>query len=116
MTQLSSIDAKAKSAHSGATMDRKVKKAKPWYTTPYALIAVALFVLFGFYKAFTFESKSLSVDGQRLSVASVTRGTFEDFIPIRGRVAPAKTVFLDAVEGGRVERILVEDGTSLAAG
>ena len=116
MTQLSSIDAKAKSAHSGATMDRKVKKAKPWYTTPYALIAVALFVLFGFYKAFTFESKSLSVDGQRLSVASVTRGTFEDFIPVRGRVVPSRTLYLDAIEGGRVERILVEDGAQLAAG
>ena len=52
----------------------------------------------------------------RIAISTVQSGIFEDFIPIRGRVTPAKTVYLDAVEGGRVERILVEDGASLKAG
>ena len=70
---------------------------------------VAILVVWGVYAIATKPSgKALSVDSTRLIVSSVTTGTFEDFIPIRGRVKPAKTVFLDAIEGGRVERILVE--------
>jgi HlyD family secretion protein len=60
--------------------------------------------------------KVISVDNSRIVVSKVTSGIFEDFIPIRGRVTPAKTVYLDAIEGGRVEKILVEDGASLTAG
>ena len=35
---------------------------------------------------------------------------------MRARVEPSVTVFLDAVEGGRVERVLVEDGTVVQQG
>jgi len=56
------------------------------------------------------------VDQDRIIVSTVISGTFEDFIPVRGRVTPAKTLYLDAIEGGRVERILVEDGANLHAG
>lgn len=62
------------------------------------------------------SGRSLSVGANRLNIASVERGVFEDFIPIRGRVVPRRTVFLDAVEGGRVEEIFVEDGAVVAAG
>jgi HlyD family secretion protein len=62
------------------------------------------------------SGKALSVATDRIAISTVQSGIFEDFIPIRGRVTPAKTVYLDAVEGGRVERILVEDGASLKAG
>jgi HlyD family secretion protein len=60
--------------------------------------------------------RSLSVNSQRIAVSAVTTGTYEDFIPLRGRLVPRSTVFLDAIEGGRVEEILVEDGTVVAAG
>jgi len=104
-------------AVSGAGMDRKVirKKSK---TKP-VLLAVAIMAIVGFVGwQFTHKisGKSLSVDSNRIVVSTVVSGTFEDFIPVRGRVAPAKTVFLDAIEGGRVERILVEDGAQLSAG
>jgi HlyD family secretion protein len=62
------------------------------------------------------SGKALSVATDRIAISTVKSGIFEDFIPIRGRVTPAKTVYLDAVEGGRVERILVEDGASMKAG
>jgi HlyD family secretion protein len=60
--------------------------------------------------------RSLSVNSQRITVSPVTTGTYEDFIPLRGRLVPRSTVFLDAIEGGRVEEILVEDGALVAAG
>ena len=41
---------------------------------------------------------------------------FEDFLPLRARVTPLVTVYLDAVEGGRVEKKLVEDGAQVTQG
>ena len=60
--------------------------------------------------------RSLSVNSQRVFVSDATVGTFEDFIPLRGRLVPRSTVYLDAIEGGRVEEVLIEDGTIVAAG
>ena len=59
---------------------------------------------------------SMTVARERLSVATVQAGTFDDFLPLRGRVTPLVTVYLDAVEGGRVEKKLVEDGAQVTAG
>ena len=42
--------------------------------------------------------RSLSVNSERIAVSEVTVGTFEDFIPLRGRLVPSSTVYLDAIE------------------
>jgi HlyD family secretion protein len=104
-------------AVSGAGMDRKVttnvSPLKKWLS----LSLIVLLVIFaGYMIAGKSTGKALSVDNSRIVISKVTSGVFEDFIPIRGRVTPAKTVYLDAIEGGRVEKILVEDGASLTAG
>lgn len=107
----------APKAVSGAGMDRKVdtriNPVKKWLTITLLVLVVAFAVYMILGKT---TGKVLSVDNTRIVMSTVTSGIFEDFIPIRGRVTPAKTVYLDAIEGGRVERILVEDGTSLTAG
>jgi HlyD family secretion protein len=59
---------------------------------------------------------NLSVKAANLTIASVRRGSFDDYVPLRARVTPSVTVFLDAVEGGRIERVLVEDGASVVPG
>jgi HlyD family secretion protein len=56
------------------------------------------------------------VDARQLTVAEAHEGTFEDFIPVRAQVVPLRTVYLDAVEGGRVEKLHVEDGTEVTQG
>ena len=53
---------------------------------------------------------SYTLDGERLRIETVREGVFEDFIPLRASVEPEKIVYLDAIEGGRVERVLVEEG------
>ncbi len=58
----------------------------------------------------------LRVEGDRILLDTVRTGTFQEFIPITGTLLPIRTVFLDAVEGGRVEEILVEDGAELEKG
>ena len=98
-------------------MDRTIEKSK--FSLPKWLWAVLVALLIaGFYWLVKDQvsGKSLAVNSSRIVISPVTQGIFEDFIPIRGRIAPAKTVYLDAIEGGRVERILVEDGASLKQG
>lgn len=102
---------------SGAGMDRKIEKNGKPYTKWAVILGIAIVTSYFAFSWFNTQSgRSLAVSADRIVVSEVTSGIFEDFIPLRGRVTPAKTVYLDAVEGGRVERILVEDGASLKAG
>lgn len=102
---------------SGQGMDRKVeKKASPMRHLRFALIVVVIATM-GYWLIQTLgQGRSLSVNSNRIEVSTVTEGTFEDFIPLRGRLQPRSTVFLDAIEGGRVEEILVEDGAIVKKG
>ncbi len=62
------------------------------------------------------SADSLTVDRNRLAISTAQPGTFDDFLPVRARVTPLVTVYLDAVEGGRVEKKLVEDGAQVTQG
>jgi HlyD family secretion protein len=82
----------------------------------YAAGGIAVLLFAWWFVDAVMGGRSLSVNSQRITVSTVTTGTFEDFIPLRGRLVPRSTVFLDAIEGGRVEQILVEDGAIVEAG
>jgi HlyD family secretion protein len=102
---------------SGAGMDRPVEKSRfPWKGSGIvvgilAVVAAAVWVLVD-----QGGSRTLVMEGSRLVISPVTSGIFEDFIPIRGRVTPLKTVYLDVIEGGQVEQRLVDDGAMVEAG
>jgi HlyD family secretion protein len=102
---------------SGQGMDRVVeKKISHGRKIGFAVLGL-LFIAFTWWLIDTLlGGRSLSVDSQRIAVSSVTVGTFEDYIPLRGRLMPRSTVYLDAIEGGRVEQVLVEDGAVVEAG
>jgi len=106
----------AVTAPKGAAMDRPIEKRRlPSWLAP-AVAAAAAALLLGWYLMDAASGRSLTIADNRLKVSPVQSGIFEDTIPVRARVAPLKTVFLDAVQGGRVEEILVEDGAELSAG
>lgn len=52
----------------------------------------------------------------RLTVATVTKGPFEDFAAVRATVAPFITDYLTTDQGGTVKQVLVEDGATVKAG
>jgi len=52
----------------------------------------------------------LNVDTERITISEVKKGPFQETIPINGVVLPITTIYLDALEGGRVEEKYVEDG------
>jgi len=64
----------------------------------------------------TSGAAKLNVDTQRITISKVSKGNFQEFIPIDGVVLPIKTIYLDATEGGTVQNILVEDGATLTQG
>ncbi len=64
----------------------------------------------------TFVANSQTLPADRATISQVVLGRFDDFIPLRGQAVPLDTVYLDAVEGGRVERKLVEDGSLVEEG
>jgi HlyD family secretion protein len=62
------------------------------------------------------NASSQTVAADRVTISTVEKGRFDDFLPLRARVTPLVTVYLDAVEGGRVEQVLVEDGAMVQKG
>ncbi len=101
---------------SGGAMDRVVEK-KGLPQRAKIAIGAGLLVLAatGFY-AYAPDAETQTVAADRITVSTVTRGRFDDFLPLRARVTPLVTVYLDAVEGGRVEKVLVEDGAMVSQG
>ena len=103
-------------AVSGGAMDRVVERKR--IDRKFLIaggIAAALLLVILFW-LFAPRADSVSVSRDRLAISAVESGTFDDFLPLRGRVTPLVTVYLDAVEGGRVEQKLVEDGAEVTAG
>ena len=98
-------------------VDRVLKKKK-WSTKRLLTIGgiTALVLLaFGSYY-FTSGKSRLNVDLDRITIATVTKGPFQETIPVNGVVLPISSIYLDAVEGGRVEEKYVEDGTVMKKG
>ena len=102
---------------SGQGMDRRVEKKVSLGSKLGYVAAGVMAIAFAWWLTSTLMGgRSLSVNSERIAVSAVTEGTFEDFIPLRGRLVPRSTVYLDAIEGGRVEEIFVEDGVLVSVG
>jgi len=101
---------------SGAGMDQVIerKRLSPRLKWGGGAIGVALLALLFWWFAPSGSSETIAAD--HVTISQVSQGNFNDFIPLRAKVTPLLTVYIDAVEGGRVERMLVEDGATVAKG
>jgi len=72
--------------------------------------AIFLLAAYALLSALFNGERRLRVERDKLTISAVTQGTFHDFIPLRARLVPRETIYLDAIEGGRVEQVLVEPG------
>ena len=102
---------------SGEGMDRVVKKSR-WNlkTIVMAVGAVLLVVLVAWGISSSTGGRRFNVDTSRITVAAVERAPFVESISATGNVRPRRTVFLDAVEGGRIEEIYVIEGVTVTEG
>ena len=101
---------------SGGGMDRVVTSKRLSTRVKLGLGAAGILLLVLIFWFFGPSANSQTVPVSRLTISTVTQGRFDDFLPLRARVEPLVTVYLDAVEGGRVERVLVEDGAMVQQG
>ena len=98
-------------------MDRVIAKKK-WTTKRILTIAgiVGIVALIAGSYYFTSGKSRLNVETDRITISEVKKGIFKDVIPVNGTVLPLTSIYLDAVEGGRVEEKYVEDGTVMKKG
>ena len=100
-----------------SAMDRRIDRP---VVTPLRVVAAigALLLLAGAaYSYFELGSmRTLTVGTERVTVSPVVYDTFHEYIPITGNVVPRTTVYLDAVEGGQITAVHVEEGVLVRAG
>jgi HlyD family secretion protein len=82
---------------------------------PYA-IAVMLAVGAAVWLLHGASISTYRVPVDQLTLGTVTRGRFEDYIAVRGTVAPFTTYYLTTEQGGAVKQVLAEDGARVKAG
>lgn len=101
----------------GAGMDQVVTTRRLPLRTRFIIGGTAALLVIGLgVWAVTSRAGVQRVEAANLTISTVQRGTFEDFVPLRARVTPSVSVFLDSVEGGRIDRVLVEDGAAVTPG
>jgi len=98
-------------------MDRKLDKKgffsrkTIWYFIFGAVMLAVLGVII-----FGDKSSKYNVDVSRITIEEVKEDVFQDYITVQGTVEPITTIYLDAVEGGSVEEILIEEGNMVKKG
>ena len=98
-------------------MDRKIERSA-WNSkrimTIGGIVAIVALVAGSIY--FTSGKSKYNAPIDRITISEVKKGPFQEFIPVNGVVFPKQTIYVDAVQGGRVEQRYVEDGAKLKAG
>jgi HlyD family secretion protein len=98
-------------------MDKVIKKKK-WTLKKilYILGGAAVLGLIVFQIGWADKRSRLKVDLEKMTIATVNRGVFQEFIPQTGAVVPSRTFFLDAVEGGNINKVIRESGAMVQKG
>ena len=98
-------------------MDRVIAKKK-WSTkrilTIVGIVGICALIFFAWY--YTSGNKAECRYGKNHDQRGIKKGPFKEIIPVNGIVLPITTIYLDAIEGGRVEEKYVEDGAIMKKG
>ncbi|GAB5474518.1 MAG: efflux RND transporter periplasmic adaptor subunit [Maribacter sp.] len=98
-------------------MDIQLEKKKGLRPKHYGYIAIGLLLLFvGYQLVFASSVSTFRTEKDKLSIADISQGKFDDYITINGNVAPISTIYMDAYEGGRVSEKLIEEGATVKKG
>src|SRR5687768_10070302 len=98
-------------------MDKQIKKKRFTVKKVATYGGIALFVIFiGYQFIFADRRSKLKIEKDKITISEVKRGVFQEFIPQTGTIEPSRTVYLDAVEGGTIKRVVAESGAMLKEG
>lgn len=98
-------------------MDKKIEK-KTWTLKRILTFGGgALLIVFISYQLIFADRRSkLKIEKDKITISEVKRGEFKEYIPQTGTVEPSRTVYLDAIEGGNIKRIIRESGALVKQG
>ena len=98
-------------------MDTKIEKKSKFSKKMICIIIGSITILSGvLWITFRVNSSSMNVNKDGITISTVQKGEFNDYIRVVGQVIPDHIIYLDAIEGGRVEERLIEEGTQVKAG
>jgi HlyD family secretion protein len=98
-------------------VDRPIEK-KRWTLKRIGKVGIpsAFFMVLLLYFLIGDHSSKLNVEAERITISTVTKAPFQEYIPVTGTIQPLQTFFLDAAEGGRIDSIFVEAGNVVSKG
>ena len=98
-------------------MDRQVEARPRWRSRALlgAGAAVLLTICIVLYTRYAL-TRAVTVRAASVVIAPVRRAVFTEYVAANAVVAPRKTAYLDAVEGGQVAEVLVEEGATVTRG
>lgn len=99
------------------SMDRII--SKPKYNIKKILLyscAGLAGILLLFSIALNSGRKEVNIGKDKLSTSTVQYSQFREYIPVDGIVLPVKSIYLDAIEGGRVSEKYAQDGDMVEKG
>ncbi|MGV8827308.1 MAG: efflux RND transporter periplasmic adaptor subunit [Breznakibacter sp.] len=98
-------------------MDKIIERKKGFQRKHIIWIVGGIVFLFLVFQLTMGDFKSVyRTEKERLSIGRVEEGIFNDYITLTGQVEPISTIYLDAVEGGRVMERLIEEGAMVRKG
>jgi len=59
---------------------------------------------------------SVRTSKANVTIETVRQATFHDVVVLRAKVVPREVIYLDALEGGQVQKVMVEPGDSVSEG
>lgn len=98
-------------------MDRKIERKKG--LKPKHIIYIIAGLLFTLLLVKIINNSGTSVyktEKEKLTIEEVVCGQFNDYTRMNGIVEPITTIYLDAIEGGRVEEKIIEEGADVKKG
>src|SRR5258706_13127974 len=98
-------------------MDRRIGRAwwRRWLGPAGAVAAVTILAA-GAWVFLGSAKRSTRVPLASVTIESVHAGVFHDITTLQGKAVPKDTIYLDALEGGQVQKLLVQAGDRVAAG
>ncbi len=98
-------------------MDRKIENKGKWKKKYTWISIISVILLFAIYNiVFGDKSSKLNVETEKLAIEEVKSDIFQDYIAVIGTVEPIRTVYIDAMEGGRVDALYLDEGTMVKKG
>lgn len=116
VVQMASDQPRGGGAVTGGAMDKVIERKTLSPRIKWGIGAAGGVLLLAAAWSMAPHGNSQTIAADRATISTVTEGRFEDFLPLRARVTPLVTVYLDAIEGGRVEEVFVEDGATVQKG